>query len=139
MRDACLADDERAARVDVLHQVVALHLQGLGAGQVDRARVVHAHVDPTEALHRLLDGREHLFLVADVAHDRQCAPAGLLDLLGGGEDGALEARVGLGGLRDQGHVRAVARGPEGDRETDPAAPAGDEQRPALERSGHRIF
>jgi hypothetical protein len=59
----------------------------------------------------LFDGLGHCrldgFAVADVADDRQSVPAGVLDLLGRGIDGALEFGVRLGGLGDQGDVGAV--------------------------------
>ena len=133
MGHAGLAHDEGPARVDVLHQVVALHLERLGAGDVDRARVVHADVDAAEAIdglgHRVLDR----LLVADVAGDGQGGTAGLLDLRGGRVDCALELRVRLGGLGDQRDVGAVARRPQGDRETDPAAAAAHEDRLVRER------
>ena len=122
-----LADDEGPARVDVLHQVVALHLERLGAGEGDRRRVVHAHVDSAEALDRLRHRRGHLLLVADVADDRQRLAAGRLDLLGGRVDRALELGVRLRGLGDQRDVGAVASGAQGDRQPDAAAGAGDEE------------
>ena len=127
VRDAGLADQEGPARVDVLHQVVTLHLQRLGAGEVDRRRVVDAHVDPAEPLDRLGHGGDDLLLVADVADDRQRPAARRLDLLGRRVDGALELGMGLGGLGDQRDVRAVPGRPQRDGQPDAATGAGDEQ------------
>ncbi len=50
-----LAEQEGAAAVDVLHQVVALHLDLLGGAEVDRAGVVEADVDAAELRHGLGD------------------------------------------------------------------------------------
>jgi hypothetical protein len=115
-----------------LHEVIALQRQRLGAGQVDRARVVHAHVDAAEPLDRVGDGRRHRVLVADVADDRERRPARLLDLRRGGEHRAREARVRLGRLGDQRDVGAVAGGAQRNRQPDAAAAAGDEQRLACQ-------
>src|SRR6185503_5823664 len=93
--------------VDRLHEVIALYLQRLGAGQVDRRGVVDADVDPAETLGRLRDGPGDLLLVADVADDRQRAAAGLLDLRGRGVHRPFEAGVRLGRLGDQRHAGAV--------------------------------
>ena len=57
---------ERAARVDAVHQVVALHRRLERAGEADGARVVHQDVDAAEGLDRLLHRRVDLLLVADV-------------------------------------------------------------------------
>ena len=58
VREAGLRDDERAAHVDVLHQVVSASLGSVGdRREVDRARVVDADVDAAEALDGLGDGR----------------------------------------------------------------------------------
>jgi hypothetical protein len=132
VRDARLRHEERAARVDVLHEVVALHRQLLGAGDGDRARVVDDDVDAAEPLDRLRDGARHRLLVADVAHDRQGLAARRLDRLGSGVDRALELGVRLGGLGDQRDVRAIAGGALRDREADAAARAGDEHGLAFE-------
>ncbi|MEJ7717121.1 MAG: hypothetical protein WKF31_03840 [Thermoleophilaceae bacterium] len=104
---AGLGDDERAARVDGLHEVEALDRQVAGRAQVDGARVVHADVDAPEALHGLLDRARYLLLVADVADDGKRRAAGLLDLLRGGVDGPRQLRVRLVGLRHDRHVHPV--------------------------------
>ena len=67
---------ERAADVDRLHQVVALGLGLLDRREADRAGVVDEDVDAAEALGGLLDGGGDGVGVADVADDRQRAPAG---------------------------------------------------------------
>ena len=50
VRQAGARDHERAARVDLLHQVEALHLEVAHRGEVDRAGVVHHEVDAAEPL-----------------------------------------------------------------------------------------
>ena len=107
-------------------------------GEVDRAGVVDADVDAAEALDRLRDRGRDLLLVADVADDRQRLAARLLDRLGRRVDRALELGMRLGGLRDQGHVRAVAGRANRDRKADAAAAAGDEEGLALRGSGRVI-
>jgi hypothetical protein len=133
VRDAGPADHERAAGVDGLHQVVAPDLQRLGAGQVDGRGVVDAHVDPAEHLGGLRDRAHDLGLVADVADDRQRAPARRLDLLGSRVHRPVQLGVRLGGLGDQRDVGTVPRRPDRDRQADAAVPAGNEQGLALER------
>ena len=59
MRDAGLGRQERAARVDLVHQVIALHVGGFGAGQLDGRGVVDADVDAAEAFCGPLHGVEH--------------------------------------------------------------------------------
>ena len=83
---------------------------------------------PPNCCHRLLDGRDHLVLVADVAQDAAAPCRRPLDLLGGGVDGARQLRVRLGGLGGDRDIGAVARGAQRDRQADAAAGAGDEQR-----------
>ena len=83
-----LAEDEGAARVDLLHQVEALHLELRHRREVDGGGVVDDDVDAAEALGGLLDRCGDPVGVADVADDRQRPPAHLLDLLRGGVDGS---------------------------------------------------
>src|SRR5262249_42962605 len=137
VRDAGPADHERAAGVDRLHQVIALDLQRLGAGQVDRRGVVDAYIDPAEPLDGLRDGPLDLGLVADVADYRQRAAARRLDLRGRGAHRALQPGVRLSRLGDQRDVGAAPRRPERDRQADATAAAGDEQ--GLARKGHRCL
>ena len=134
VRDAGAADHERAAGVDLLHQVIALYRQRLGAGQVDRRGVVDADVDSPETLDRLRDGPHDLRLVADVTDDRQRTAARLLDLPCRRVHRSLELGMRLGRLGDQRDVGAVARRPYRDRQADATAGAGDEQGLALQ--GH---
>jgi hypothetical protein len=116
-------DHERPARVDLLHEVEALHLEVPHRRQVDGAGVVHHQVDAAEALHRLGHRGVHGVGVADVSDDRERLAAGRLDLLGGGVDRARELRVRLGGLRHERDLHSVAGGPGGDRESDSPASA----------------
>ena len=74
-------------------------------------------------------------LVADVAGQRQRLAAGLLDLLGGGEDRAGQPRIGLHGLGRDGDVGAVARGAQRDGKSDAPAGAGHEQGLATQAHG----
>ena len=88
VRQAGAGHDEGAARVDLLHEVEALHLEVAHRGEVDGARVVHHEIDATEALDGLGNGGLDRVGVADVPDDRQRLAAGRLDLLGGGVDRA---------------------------------------------------
>ena len=65
---------ERAARVDVEHQVIALGRQLADVLQRDRRCVVDDDVDGTEAAHGGLDGAGDRLVVADVAEQRQGWP-----------------------------------------------------------------
>jgi hypothetical protein len=132
VRNAGLGDQKSAARIDAVHQIVALHVRGDGVRERDGAGIVDADIEAAEGLHRLLDRRLHLLLEADIAGDGQRLAAGRFDLLGGGEDGAFELGMRLGGLGGDGNVGAVARGPERDGQADAPAGAGNKQRLALE-------
>ena len=79
-RQAGLRAEEAAARVDLLHQVEALHRRVQRAAQPDRAGVVDQDVDAAERVDRRRHRGAHRVLVADVALQRQAAPAGGFDL-----------------------------------------------------------
>ena len=128
-----LGEDEGAPRIDLLHQVEALHLELRHRREVDRRGVVDDDVDAAEALGGLRDRGGDLVGVANVADDRQRRATHLLDLLRGGVDGPRELRMGLGRLRDQRDVGAVGGDPLRDREADAAAPAGHDDGATLER------
>jgi hypothetical protein len=127
--------EEGAAGVDLVHEVVALHLGVQRVGERDRARVVDADVDAAEGRDALLDRGADLLLVADVADDRQRLAAGGGDLLGGAEDRPRQLGVRLGSLRREDDVGAVAGEPRGDRQADAAARARNEHCPALQCHG----
>src|SRR5690606_25845942 len=101
---------------------------------VDGRGVVDADVDAAEALHGAGDGRVDLVRVADVAQQRQGLAACGLDLARRGVDGARQRGMRLRSLGRNGHVGAVARRAQRDREADAARPAADEQGLAVE--GH---
>src|SRR5439155_11117478 len=119
-------EQERAAGVDVEHEVVAAGVEIGDRRQVDRAGVVDHEVDTAEALDRGVDESGDVVLVSDVADNCQRGAAGALDLGGGGVDGARQPRVGLVGLCEQGDVGAGPGDRDGDGETDAAAASGDE-------------
>ena len=133
MRQRVLRDHEGAARVDLVHQIEALHL-GLRRRRsrlIAEALLTTMSMPPNVSAVRAIascDGG----LVADVDGERQRLAAGRLDLLGGGVDRAFELRMRLGRLRGDGDVGAVARGAERDGEPDAARGAGDEERLAGE-------
>jgi hypothetical protein len=127
MRDALLRDQEGAARVDLVHQVIALHRCGERAGEADGAGVVHQNVDATELRDRLGNGLLDALLVADIAGEGQGLAAGFLDFLGCREDRAGQARIGLHGLRRDCNVGTVTRSTQRDGESDTPAAAGYEQ------------
>src|SRR6185312_116439 len=115
---AQLGEQEGAADVDVVHQVVAFHRHGVRAGEVDGGGVVHHDVDAAEFGHGGLDGALDVLVVAHVPDDRQCARPVGADLLGCGVDGPLEVGVGGGGLGQQGDVGASCSQLQGDRQPD---------------------
>ena len=121
VRDAGLGGQERAARVDLMHQIVALHVGGLGpVSWIAEALLTQMSMPPNAAT-VLLDRVVDVGLVAHVDDQRQRLAAGLLDLLGGGVDGAGQVLVRLGGLGGDGDVGAVAGGAQRDRQADAAA------------------
>jgi hypothetical protein len=127
-----LRAQERAARVDLVHQVVALHRRLERAGERDGAGVVHEDVDATEGLDGLGDGGVDRRVLADVHGDRERLAARLLHVLGCRVDRARQLRVRLGRLGDDHDVRAVLGGAEADGVSDAAARAGDEERLAFQ-------
>ena len=93
----------------------------LRVGQADGAGIVDADVDAAEFGDGLVDRRDHLRLVADVAEHRQRLAAGGAHLVGGGVDRALQFRMRLRGLRGNRDIGAVARGAQRDRKPNAAA------------------
>ncbi len=132
MRDAVFRHHEGAAGIDAHHQVEPLHIGRLRIGQADGAGIVDADIDAAEFRDGLIDRRDHLRLVADIAKDRQRLAAGGADIVGRGVDGALEFRMRLRGFRGDRDIGAVARGAQCDRKPDAAAAAGHKQRLVLE-------
>jgi hypothetical protein len=125
-RDAALGHQEGAARVDVVHQVVALHLRCKRRRRADGAGVVDADIDAAEALHRRIHGGLHLVLEADIADQGQCLTAHGLDFLRGRVDRAGQLRVRLRSFGGDGDIRAVGGDFLCDRQADTATGAGDE-------------
>ena len=138
MRQAGLRHEQRAARVDAEHEIDAFEVGLVERRERDRAGVVDADVEAAERLDRLGHRRLHLILEADVAGDRQRAPARLFDLGGSRVDRPFELRMRLGGLGGDRDIGAVARRAQCDREPDAAARAGDEECLALE-CRHGVF
>ena len=127
MRNARLRGEERAARVDLVHQVISLHLRGERPGQLDRRRVVHADVDSAECLNGGLDRLNDARFVPHVDDERERLAARCFDLFRSGENGSGQMLVRLRGLRCDRDVGAVACGAQRNCEADPPARAGDEQ------------
>jgi len=66
-----------------------------------------------------------LVFETDVAGERECVPARLLDGLDGTEDRAGEFRMRFDRLRDDRDVRSVTRGTQCDRQSDPSTRPGN--------------
>ena len=119
VRDHRARAEERAAHVDLHHQV---ELAGRPLGQrreVDGAGVVDEDVDAAEFLERGIPHPLHVVEFAHVAAHRQRAAAELAHFLRRVVDGAGEARVRLVGLGGDHDVAALA----GKRQRDGAADA----------------
>ena len=113
MRQSVLGTEKRAARIDLMHQVKPLHLQRLGAAQVDGAGIVDQDVDAAKMADGFVNRRLHLGFVADVAGDSQSLAAGGDEIGRGTMDGAGQFRVfrlGLGGNHDVGPVGSGSHG-----------------------------
>lgn len=80
MRQCCLREEEGAAAVDLLHEVVLLRRQLLGRFGSDRACIVDAHIDAAESLDGGVDGALHVLFFAYVADDGDGLTAGCLDV-----------------------------------------------------------
>ena len=114
---------EGSTDVDVLHEVVPLHVHGVCAGQVYGRGVVYHDVDAPETLDGGGDRCGDVVIIADVPHQRQGLAAGGDQLLGSRKDRAFEFRVRIAGLGHQDDVGAVARRAGGDGQPDAAASA----------------
>ena len=109
MRQAELRDEEGAAPIHRMHQVVALHRRVERAGQRNGRGIVDADVDAAELANRVRDGLLHLRLVADIAGERQRAAARFLDLGGRRMDRAFELRMRRDRLGGDGDIGPVSR------------------------------
>ena len=89
-------------------------------GQRNRAGIVDYDIDAAERRDSFIERGADLCFVPNVDGQRQRLAASLLDLGSGGEDRAGKFWMGLGRLRGNGDVRAVARGLEANREPDAA-------------------
>ena len=70
MRDARLRTDERAARVDRVHQIVALHRRVYGLGQMNGAGVVDEDVYAAKRLDGFGNSGGYDVFIADVYDQR---------------------------------------------------------------------
>ena len=138
VRHRLLRAEERAARVDLMHQIEALHRRVERAGEADRRGVVDEDVDAAEALDRRGDRRVDLRFVADVGGDRERLAAGRFDIGGRRVDRARQLRMRLGGLRGDDDVGAVGGGAHRDRVADASRGSGDEERARAQRHGPQI-
>ena len=136
MRDGVFRHHEGAARVDLMHEIEALHVGLRDRRERDGAGIVDHDVEAAEMrgglIERGLDGG----LVAHVDHEGERLAAGFFDFAGRGVDGAFQLGVRLDRLGGDGDIGAVARSLERDGEPDAARGAGDEKRFSLER--HRF-
>ena len=129
-----LETQEGAARVDAVHQVVALHVGRQRAGVSEMALALLTQMSMPPKSRPSSPPPPATCSSKRMSHDeRQRLAAGRLDLLGGRVDGAFELGMRLGRLGGDGDVGAVARGAQRDGEADAAAGAGDEQGLASER------
>ena len=132
MRQASLRAEETAARVDLVHQIEALHRRVECAAQPDCAGVVDEDIDAAEMRDGGVDRRAHVVLFADVALDRETVPAGSIDRCSSGMDRARQFRIGHRGFRRNCDIRAVTRGAQRNRKANAARSAGDEKGFAFE-------
>ena len=91
---AGLCTQETATRVDLVHQVEALYRRVQCSAQPDGAGIVDQDVDAAELVDRRGHCRPYFVFLADVAFQRQAAPARRIDLLGRGMDGAGQLGIG---------------------------------------------
>ncbi len=127
-----LGQQEGAADVDVLHKVIAFHVNRVSAGEVYRRGVVDHDVDSAKAFDGGGNCRGNVAVVADVPHERQRLAAGCFQLFGGREDRSLQLGVGFSGLGHDDDIGAVTGRAGGDCQADAAAAAGHQDGAALQ-------
>ena len=125
MRQRRLGEQERAADVDVHHQVELLGREVLGRFGGDRTGVVDHDVDAAEALDGGVDGTHDVVFVADVPDNGDPLTPGRLDLGDRGVHCAGQLGMGFGGLGQQHDVGAVPGGAQRDGEPDAPAASRD--------------
>src|SRR5260221_10211286 len=128
MRQAFLRDQEGAARVDAMDQVVALHGRAEDRAQPHRARIIEADVDATEPSNGRGYRRLDLLLVADVTDEWQRSSAGVFDLPRSGVDRPWQRGMWLRGLGRDRDIGAVAGRAQHNSEPDSARTAADKDR-----------
>lgn len=79
VRNALLGHQERASGVDVVHQVVTLHVGLLGGCQRDSASIVDQDVDAAKLVYGTLDRCPDGILIADVNHTGKSLATSCLD------------------------------------------------------------
>src|SRR5690606_25213720 len=114
---ALFRDEKGASRIDLVHQIVTLHIRFQRSGKLDRGSIVDADVYSTEPLDGLRHGFGHLGLVPYVAYDWQRPAPGLFDFFGRRIDGPRQLWMRLGRLGSNGNVGAVTGGAQCDRQT----------------------
>ena len=117
-----------AARVDTVHEVVALHVGILGIGELDGAGVVDENVDAAEFLDSLSDGLGDAGFVADIDDEGEGLAASGDDFFGCGENRAFEAGMRFGCFGGDDYVSAFLSEAEGDGFADTATCACDKCR-----------
>ena len=123
MGQSRLGQQERAADVDVHHQVEFLGGQFLGRFGRDGAGVVDDDVDTAEVFDRRIHRALHVLFFAHVADDRDALAARSLHVGHGGVHGAGQLGVGFGRFRQKYDVCALLRRTQRDRQSDAAGAA----------------
>ena len=129
MRQRVFRHHERAARVDLMHQVEALHLgrQASSVSWIAEALLTTMSMPPNVSAVRAMASFTAASSRMSTASGSALPPAFSI-ARGRGVDRAFELRVRLGGLGGDRDVGAVARGAKRDGEPDAARRAGDEER-----------
>src|SRR5882757_10325564 len=121
MRQTQLRAEEGAARVDLVHQIEALHVGVWSQCRTDGTGVVYQNVDATESLYRMCDSLYHLCVIPNINSQRERAAPGGFNLGRCGVNRAGELGVRLRGLGRDRDVCAIGRSPQGDGQADSAA------------------
>src|SRR5688572_14828426 len=127
MRQTQFGTQKRAARVDLMHQIVALHVRTERRRQADGARIIDADVDTTERRNGFIYRALNLIFEADVTDASDSFAAERLDLLSRFVNSARQLRVGVSRFTKYGDVGAVTGGSKSNGFADAAAGAADEQ------------
>src|SRR5699024_11959813 len=98
MRQSGPGEQERSAYVDVVHQVVAFHIDLFCLFQVDSRGIVDDDVNAAELFYCRVHGSLDICFLPNISDDRQSVPAGFTNFFGSSMDGSWQFWMWFCGL-----------------------------------------